>query len=101
MMMSRALSRVGRVEVGRRAGPAARPPTSGIGQRPDDRQGVDALDQVVAGGLAQLLVGADQVEDVVADLEGHAEGLPEGGQRLDSGPARPPRQARRSGTTWP
>ena len=41
-------------------------------ERPQHRQRVDALDQVVAGGLAELLVGGDDVEHVVDDLERHA-----------------------------
>ena len=56
------------------------------GQGPDDRQGVDALDEVVAGRLAELRLGGGQVEHVVDDLEGHAEGVAEAGQRLDLGP---------------
>ena len=46
----------------------------GAGEGPQHGQGVDALDQVVAGRLAELLVGGDHVEDVVDDLEGHAVG---------------------------
>ena len=79
---------------GRRADrPARRPPSAG-GQGADDGQRVDALDQVVAGGLAQLLVGGDQVEDVVDDLEDHAERVAVLGERLDvrhaAGPATMP-----------
>ena len=59
------------------------------GQRPDDRQGVDALDQVVAGRLAELRLRGGQVEHVVDDLEDHAEGVAEAGQRLDVGPVEP------------
>ena len=50
------------------------------------RQGVGALDEVVAGGLAQLLVGGGHVEQVVDDLERHAEAAPEGGEGVDLGP---------------
>ena len=42
-------------------------------ERVDDRQRVDALDDVVAGRLAERLVGAGDVEHVVDDLEAHAE----------------------------
>ena len=44
-------------------------------QRPQHRQRVGAFDQVVAGRLAQALVVADQVADVVPDLKCHAEGV--------------------------
>ena len=46
-------------------------------ERVQHRQVVDALGDVVAGGLAELLVGGDHVEDVVDDLEGHAVVPPE------------------------
>ena len=65
------------------------------GQRPDDRQGVDALDQVVAGRLAELRLRGRQVEHVVDDLEDHAEGVAEGGQRLHIRPVKGRRRARR------
>ena len=42
-----------------------------------DRQGVDALGQVLAGRLAELLLARDDVEDVVADLEDDPEALAE------------------------
>ena len=44
-----------------------------IGQRQQHRQRVDALGQVLTGRLSQLGLGAHDVEDVVADLEDHAE----------------------------
>ena len=40
-------------------------------------QRVDALEEVVAGGLAERLVGAGEVEHVVDDLEAHPEVLAE------------------------
>ncbi len=46
-------------------------------ERPEHRQRVDALDEVVAGRLAELLVGGDDVEHVVDDLERHAVRLAE------------------------
>ena len=48
------------------------------------RQVVDALGDVVAGGLAELLVGGDHVEDVVDDLEGHAVVPSELGELVDA-----------------
>ena len=45
-------------------------------QRAQHRQGVHALDHVVAGRLAELVVGGGDVEDVVDDLEHHAEASP-------------------------
>ena len=59
----------------------------------DHRQGVDALDQVVARRLAELLVGGGEVEDVVDDLEAHPEVVAERGQRVDVGPSTPPTMA--------
>jgi len=41
---------------------------------------VDALEEIVAGGLAGCLVGGDDIEDVVNDLEGHAVRKPELGE---------------------
>ncbi len=70
--MDRALSRSGWPRGwpsrGRSSGPTLR-----VGQGQQDRQGVDALGQVLAGRLAQLGLGADHVEDVVAHLEDHPE----------------------------
>src|SRR5581483_8013535 len=40
-------------------------------ERPQHRQGKRALAQVAANRLAQLLLGPDEVEDVVGDLERH------------------------------
>ena len=52
-------------------------------ERVQHRQVVDALGDVVAGRLAELLVGGDDVEDVVDDLEGHAVVPPELGELVD------------------
>ena len=49
-------------------------------------QVVDALDDVVAGRLAELRVGGDHVEHVVDDLERHAVAKPELGEEVDGGP---------------
>src|SRR5690606_179072 len=54
-------------------------------ERPQDRQGVDPLDEVVARRLPEDLLGGDDVEHVVDDLEGHAIGLAELGDRVDLG----------------
>src|SRR3546814_19725008 len=59
---------------------------SPVGQGPDHREVVDALGDVVAGGLAQLLVGGDHVEDVVDHLERHAVAPAELGEPVDVGP---------------
>ena len=80
--MARALSRSGWAERLAEQGPQLRPDV-GVVQGEQDRQGVDPLGQVLARRLAELLVGGDDVEDVVAELEDHAEALAEGGQRLD------------------
>ena len=61
----------------------------GVRERPLHGKGVDALGQVLAGRLAQLGLGGDDVENVVADLKDHAEGLPEGRQVVDLGPVSP------------
>ena len=45
-------------------------------------QGVDTIPQVRAGRLAEVLLGGGQVEQVVGDLERHAEGGAEEAQRL-------------------
>ena len=50
----------------------------------DHREVVDALDEVVAGRLAELLVGGDDVEHVVDDLERHAVAPAELGELLDA-----------------
>ena len=73
--------RLGR-RAGRRAGARSSSP-AGPGQRAQHRQVVDALGHVVAGRLAQLLVGGDHVEHVVDDLERHAVVQAEVGERVD------------------
>ena len=55
------------------------------GERADHRQGVGALDEIVTGRLAQLLVGCGDIEQIVHDLERHAEAGAEGGERVDLG----------------
>jgi hypothetical protein len=50
----------------------------GVAQGLQDRQGVDTLGQILARQLPQFLLGADDVEDVVAQLEEHAEAATEG-----------------------
>ena len=67
------------------------------GQRPQDGQRVDALDEVVAGRLAELLGGVGDVEDVVDDLEHHPERVAPGGQRVDRRDGRARRRCRRCG----
>ena len=52
-------------------------------EREKHRQGVDALGEILAGGLAEVLLGPDHVEDVVADLEDHPECLSEPRESLD------------------
>jgi hypothetical protein len=59
---------------------AATPPAC---KRAQHGQRVHALDHVVAGRLAQLLVGGRDVEQVVGDLEHHAERLAVLGERVD------------------
>src|SRR3546814_19634007 len=56
-----------------------------VGQGPDHREVVDALGDVVAGGLAALLVGGDHVADVVDHLAGHPEDPAEPGEPSDVG----------------
>lgn len=58
---------------------AATPPAQGA----QHRQRVHALDHVVTGRLAQLLVGGRDVEQVVGDLEHHAERFAVLGERAD------------------
>ncbi len=60
-------------------------PHVGLGQGHQGRQRVDALGQVLAGRLLQLAVAGGDVEDVVADLEDHAEAVPELGAGVDLG----------------
>ena len=82
MTMARALSRSGWASgwprSARRSGPA-----SGSSSAIERRQRVDALGEVLAGRLLQLAVGGGDVQDVVADLEDHAEAAPELGAGLD------------------
>ena len=49
----------------------------------EHREVVDALRDVVAGRLAELLVGGDDVEHVVDDLERHPVAEPEVGEAVD------------------
>ena len=65
-----------------RAATRSSAPSAGL-EGPQDRQRVHALDQVVAGRLAELLVGGDEVEHVVDDLEGHAVRGAERGEPVD------------------
>ena len=62
-------------------------------------EGVHPLDEVVARGLAELLVGCDHVENVVDDLECHAVRVAEFGDCFDvrtrDGPGDAPDAARR------
>ena len=61
----------------------------GIGQRHQRRQGVDALGQILPGRFEQLRFGGGDVEDVVADLEHHAEAVAVFGERLHLGCGQP------------
>ena len=54
-----------------------------VGERVDHRQRVDALEQVLACGLAERHVGGGEVEDVVDDLEAHAEVMAVAGERVE------------------
>ena len=79
-----------------RAGPAVAEQRAqvgaGVGVRERDQGGqrVDPLGQVLAGGLLQLAVGGGDVQDVVADLEHHAEAVAELGAGLDLAGGRAP-----------
>ena len=55
-----------------------------FGEGVDHGKRVDALEEVVAGRLSEFFVGGDDVEDVVDDLEGHAVGESELGERFDN-----------------
>ena len=55
-----------------------------FGEGVDHGKRVDALEEVVAGRLSEFFVGGDDVEDVVDDLEGHAVGEAELGERFDN-----------------
>ncbi len=70
----------------------------GVEQGTLHRKRVDALGEVLPGRLAELALGGDDVEDVVADLKDHAEGLAEGGQVVDLGPVEAGGESRRYGT---
>ena len=70
-----------------------------LAQRVDHRQRVDALEEVVARGLAERVVGGGEVEDVVDDLEAHAEVTAEAGERVERGVGDARRPCRRCGTT--
>ncbi len=62
---------------------------AGVAQGQEHRQGVDPFGEVLAGGLAELLVGGDHVEDVVAELEEHAEAASEVREDVDFGAGEP------------
>ena len=47
-----------------------------VGESEENRKGVDALGEVLADWLSEVLLGPDDVEDVVADLEDHPECCP-------------------------
>jgi hypothetical protein len=51
------------------------PEAAGCVESPQHRQGVDAFDEIVACGLAELRLGGDDVEHVVHDLECDPVGL--------------------------
>src|SRR6478609_3448238 len=55
----------------------------GLAHHVDDGQRVDALEQVLAGVLAERVVGRRQVEHVVDDLEAHAEVTTEARERVE------------------
>ena len=67
-------------------------------QRTDDREVVDALDEVVASRLAELLVGRHDVEHVVDDLERHPVAQAVLRERVDVDRAAGRRRSRRCGT---
>ena len=69
-------------------------------ERSDHGQRVDALDQVVAGGLAELARRWRDVEDVVDDLEGHAVAWPSAVSASMRGRGAGRRRCRRCGTRW-
>ena len=73
--------------------------TAGL-QRAQHRQRVHALDHVVPGRLAQLLLGGGDVEQVVDDLEHHPEGLAVLGERVDQSARSARRRARRCAPPW-
>ena len=54
-----------------------------VGERVDHRQRVHALEDVVAGRLAEHVLARGHVEHVVDDLEAHAEVVAEGGECLE------------------
>ncbi len=57
----------------------------GIGQGHQRRQVVDAFGEILSGRLEELARGGRDVEDVVADLEHHAEAVAVLGQCVDLG----------------
>ncbi len=63
----------------------------GIGQGHQGGQGVDALGQILPGRLEELTRRGGDVEDVVADLEHHAEAVAVLGERVHLGRRRGPR----------
>ena len=64
-------------------------PRVGVVQGHQGRERVDPLGQVLARRLLQLAVGGGDVEDVVTDLEHHAEAVPELGAGVDFGRGKP------------
>src|SRR6185437_5289223 len=58
-------------------------PGGGVVEGEEDREGVDAFGQVLAGRLAEVVVAGDDIPDVVTELEHHPERVAEPGQRLD------------------
>ena len=70
-----------------------------VRQGHEHRQCVDALEEVVAGRLAELGLARGEVEDVVDDLERGAESQAVGRRRVDERRGRDRRPARRCGPT--
>ncbi len=79
--------RPGRVPLGRAEGlsedRAQLRSEHGVVEGDEDRQGVDALGEVLSGRLAEGRLSANHVEDVIAHLEHHPEGPAEGGDGFD------------------
>jgi hypothetical protein len=66
-----------------------RPRRPSGGERAQHGQRVHAFDEVVTGRLAEALGAVGDVEDVVDDLEHHAEAPAPLGQRVDHCPVEP------------
>jgi hypothetical protein len=58
-------------------------PLRSLVERVEDRQRVDAFAEVLSGLLAELLLARREVHHVVGELEGQAEALAVGAERLD------------------